>query len=187
MPAVCMRKQNDLAFMQAMCDMSAADWELCGMLEERQCGAPAKMAAPTMFANPIVIIESDEEGREDHVFELVQDECNASGTSAIQMPVEVRAPSGHWSKVRAGFRVTCSTWGEPIDPVVEPDDDDDNANDGEQQSMSWGTAGIAGLPGLKKEILDYDEEGFLEEGEIVEEEDSALLVKTKASRVGGLI
>ncbi|KAJ1203188.1 hypothetical protein NDU88_006981 [Pleurodeles waltl] len=104
-------KDGDAGSFVAAGDVSATDWKLQSMLVEKHCGAPAMMAAPTAFTDPIVITESDEEvgigwllvsqgvssglgGLEENV----QLRRSASGASNAQMPVEVRAPLGAWLK-----------------------------------------------------------------------------------------
>ncbi|KAJ1217005.1 hypothetical protein NDU88_004602 [Pleurodeles waltl] len=71
LPTVGTQRQNDMASVQAMGDMSAADWELCSTLEKRQCGEPAKKAVPTVFSDPIIITESDEEEGVGQAIEMV--------------------------------------------------------------------------------------------------------------------
>ncbi|KAJ1181119.1 hypothetical protein NDU88_006329 [Pleurodeles waltl] len=55
-----------------------------------------------------------------------------------------------------------------------------------EPSTSWGTAGILDIARLEDEPLDYDKEGTLEEGGIVEEGDNIMIEKSKASVNGYL-
>ncbi|KAJ1190889.1 hypothetical protein NDU88_000208 [Pleurodeles waltl] len=101
--------------------------------------------------------------------------------SAVWIPVGVRAPSGHWSEVRAGSGATCSTLWDLSHTVLEPDRD---AGDGDQLSTRWGAANFVGLAGCEEDNLDYDEVFFLKKGEIVEEEAGDQLVAPQSSGCG---
>ncbi|KAJ1143083.1 hypothetical protein NDU88_009394 [Pleurodeles waltl] len=60
-PVVGAHKDEDAGSVVAAGDVSAADWWLGSMLEERHRGVPAKTAAHTVFNDRMVIIELDED------------------------------------------------------------------------------------------------------------------------------
>ncbi|KAJ1081259.1 hypothetical protein NDU88_001442 [Pleurodeles waltl] len=82
------------------------------------------------------------------------------------MLVKVRASSGQPPEGRAGSGATCLLLGDYIPAIL---DYIDSAQGDEQLSTSWGTSGLGDMENYEKELLDYDEEGILEEGEILDD------------------
>ncbi|KAJ1145063.1 hypothetical protein NDU88_011355 [Pleurodeles waltl] len=83
------------------------------------------------------------------------------------MPVRVGASSGRRPKGRASSRVTCLTSGEDTQATL---DLIGNVHDDQQPSTIWGASAFEFMENYEDELLDYEEEEILEEGEIVDEE-----------------